>query len=100
MHINDNRIVQRKLKVLNHAKETGNVAKTCRYYGISRQTFYDWKRYYDKKGIEGLSQDLNLAPALGEFREKLRRRYFTSEQHIILDLSVSLGFWKFIMAFN
>ena len=39
------REVQRRLAIFNHAEEvTGNVAMTCRYYGINRQTFYTWKR--------------------------------------------------------
>ena len=27
---------------------------TCRYYGISRQIFYTWKRRYDADGLDGL----------------------------------------------
>jgi hypothetical protein len=27
---------------------------TCRYYGISRQSFYVWKRRYDELGETGL----------------------------------------------
>jgi hypothetical protein len=34
------RDVQRKLKVLRHAEQTGNIAKTCRYFGIGRASFY------------------------------------------------------------
>ncbi len=31
----------RRLAVIRHAKEvSGNIALTCRYYGITRQTFY------------------------------------------------------------
>ena len=31
--------VERRLAIIRHAQEvTGNVAMTCRYYGISRQT--------------------------------------------------------------
>lgn len=37
----------RKLKVLNHAKEHGNISKTCRYFGICRETFYTWRRAYE-----------------------------------------------------
>ena len=45
----------RRLAILQHAEEvTGNVAKTCRYFGISRQLFYTWKRRYDTDGVEGL----------------------------------------------
>jgi len=42
--------INRKLKILRHAKTTGNVSKTCRYFGISRESFYTWKRSYEKLG--------------------------------------------------
>ena len=40
---------------------TGNVAKTCRYYGISRQAYYKWLRRYEEGGVEGL-RDRSKAP--------------------------------------
>jgi transposase InsO family protein len=44
-----------RLAVLRHAEEiSGNVAATCRYYGISRQMFYTWQRRYDAEGVDGL----------------------------------------------
>lgn len=47
--------VRHRLAVLRHAEEvTGNVAATCRYYGISRQTFYKWLNRYEEHGEEGL----------------------------------------------
>ena len=46
--------VSRKLKVLNHAKKIGNVSKTCRYFGICRETFYAWRRAYEAQGETGL----------------------------------------------
>ena len=49
------REIKRKLRVLNHAKETGNISKTCRFFGISRQSFYVRKRTYDKYGEQGLA---------------------------------------------
>src|SRR5262247_4425874 len=49
------RQIRRRLAILRHAEEvTGNVAMTCRYYGISRQCFYIWKRRYDELGPDGL----------------------------------------------
>ena len=43
------------MAILRHAEEvTGMVAMTCRYYGISRQCFYVWKRRYDELGPDGL----------------------------------------------
>jgi len=49
------RMAKRRLAILRHAEEiTGNVALTCRYYGISRQVFYKWRRRYDELGLDGL----------------------------------------------
>ena len=49
------RQAKRRLQVIRHAKEvTGNVAQTCRYYGISRQTYYCWLRRYEEFGLAGL----------------------------------------------
>ncbi|MDQ7055059.1 MAG: helix-turn-helix domain-containing protein [Persephonella sp.] len=30
------------------------MSKTCRYFGISRTTFYKWYSRYKREGIEGL----------------------------------------------
>jgi transposase len=49
------RQAKRRLAIIRHAQEvTGNVALTCRYYGISRQTYYQWYRRYQAKGLDGL----------------------------------------------
>ena len=45
----------RQLAIIRHAQEvTGNVAKTCRYYGITRQAYYKWLRRYEEGGLEAL----------------------------------------------
>ena len=92
MKVDAKRIVARKLKVLAHAQETGNVAKTCRYFGISRETYYQWKRTLTLKGESGL---LNNRPGFkpgtctwriqGELEEKilhLRKTYHLGPQRI------------------
>jgi transposase-like protein len=49
------RRANRRLAVLRHVEEvSGNVAATCRYYGISRQCYYGWLRRYEANGIDGL----------------------------------------------
>jgi transposase InsO family protein len=49
------RQARRRLAVLRHAEEvSGSVAKTCRYYGISRPLFYRWRRRYEEEGLDGL----------------------------------------------
>ncbi len=35
-----------KLRFFAHAKQSGNVSFTCRYFGVSRDTFYRWKKNY------------------------------------------------------
>ena len=48
-----------RLAMIRHAEEvTGNVAATCRYYGISRQSFYKWLRRYEELGEAGLRDRL------------------------------------------
>lgn len=43
------RIVKHRLAVLHHAEEvTGNVAMTCRYYGMTRQAFFTWRRRHQE----------------------------------------------------
>jgi transposase-like protein len=44
-----------RLAVLRHVEEvSGNVAATCRYYGISRQCYYGWLRRFEADGLDGL----------------------------------------------
>ena len=50
----EQRLVQKQLRVLEHAKKTGNVRKTYRYFGIARSSFYRWKRAFDRDGESGL----------------------------------------------
>jgi len=44
-----------------------NVARTCRHFGISRQTFYRWKRRFDRSGATGPRK-----PGLGDGWPSLR----------------------------
>ncbi|WP_202968371.1 helix-turn-helix domain-containing protein [Rhodococcus pyridinivorans] len=38
-----------------------NVSATCRYYGISRQCYYTWRRRFDEEGFDGL-EDRSSVP--------------------------------------
>ncbi len=43
-----------RLGIIRHAEEvTHNIAKTCRYFGISRTAFYKWYERYQNYGGEG-----------------------------------------------
>jgi nitroimidazol reductase NimA-like FMN-containing flavoprotein (pyridoxamine 5'-phosphate oxidase superfamily) len=44
------RDIKRKLAVLQHAQESGNVALTARRFGISRQCYYKWKHAHEQHG--------------------------------------------------
>ncbi|MGH3839801.1 MAG: DDE-type integrase/transposase/recombinase, partial [Pseudonocardiaceae bacterium] len=47
-------IYQRRVRVLEHAKMTGNVAATCRTFGISRTRFYEWRNRAERYGLASL----------------------------------------------
>ena len=50
------RITAWRLRILQHtASEPRQVARTCRYFGISRTAFYRWKRRFDEFGDAGLA---------------------------------------------
>ena len=56
------RLARWRMKVLRHVAETTqNVSRTCRYFGISRKTFYKWKARYEELGEAGLC-DRSRAP--------------------------------------
>lgn len=49
------RRAKRRLAIIHHVEEiTGNVSMSCRYFGISRRTYYRWLQRYEELGIEGL----------------------------------------------
>jgi transposase InsO family protein len=49
------RLVTWRLRVIQHAGEEGRrVTQTCRHFGISRKTFYKWKKRYDAHGDAGV----------------------------------------------
>ena len=47
----------RRLAIIRHAQEvSGNVAFTCRYYGMARPSHYKWLRRYEELGEGGLRE--------------------------------------------
>ena len=102
----------RRLAIIGHAQEvTGNVAMTCRYYGISRQVFYTWLRRYEAEGLDGL-KDRSSRPhyspraTRGEVVEKivwLRKHYHFGPAKISMylkryhDIGISTsGVWRIL----
>tara|TARA_Y100000310_G_scaffold3880_1_gene4771 strand:- start:31 stop:1062 length:1032 start_codon:yes stop_codon:yes gene_type:complete len=51
------RAARQRLKWMDYYRAHGrNAALTCRYFGISRQTFYRWKRRYDPHRLSRLEE--------------------------------------------
>jgi transposase len=49
------RLLAWRLRILQHAGDEGRqVAQTCRHFGISRKTFYKWKKRFASDGPTGL----------------------------------------------
>jgi len=47
---------RKRLKWMDYYRECGNAALTCRYFGISRKTFYVWKKRYNPYRLESLEE--------------------------------------------
>jgi transposase InsO family protein len=60
----DQIIYQRRVRVLEHAASTDNVAATCRTFGISRKTFYEWRNVAERYGLEALMPKARRRPQL------------------------------------
>jgi len=101
-----------RLAIIRHAQEvTGNVALTCRYFGITRQAFYKWLRRYEEQGLDGL-RDRSRRPHMIPHATKpevvgkivyLRRNYHFGPHKISMylkryhDIEVSpSGVWRIL----
>jgi transposase InsO family protein len=106
------RQVRHRQAVLRHVEEvTGNIAMTCRYFGITRPTYYNWLRRYEAEGVDGL-RDRSKRPRTSpnatsaEVVEKivhLRRHYHFGPEKIQMylkryhDVTISKsGVWRIL----
>lgn len=48
---------RQRIKWFDYYRKCGNISQTCRYYGISRKTFYKWKRRYLKYHLPSLENN-------------------------------------------
>lgn len=78
-----------KLRVLEFARDYGKVKETCEIFSVSRSTYFNWKRKYDKNGDEGL-----LRKKRGAYTYPNRINQKTVD--LILDLrkEYKLGTWR------
>jgi transposase InsO family protein len=87
----DQREIQRKLRVLEHADRIGDVSKTCRYFGIGRASFYRWRKAYSEGGEADLAAKRSVPhnhpdKMPSEVEEKilhLRRKYHLGPIRIV-----------------
>ena len=88
------REIRRKLRVLEHAELSGDVSKTCRYFGVGRASFYRWRQAHLTHGETGLANKRsvphnhpNKTPAAGVERVlHLRRKYHLRPMRIVWHL--------------
>ena len=76
------RVARQRLRWMDYYRRRGrNAARTCRYFGISRQTFYRWKRRYHPYDLASLEDRSHRrrrptwSAALADRVVALRRQY-------------------------
>jgi hypothetical protein len=55
-------VYARRLRVLALAEELGNISEACRVVGVSRRSFYEWKRLAEEQGPEALYPKRSRSP--------------------------------------
>ncbi len=58
------KLIKRKLSLLELGEFLANVSEACRINGCSRQHFYDVKQAYEEHGLEGLKEKSRRKPCL------------------------------------
>ena len=58
------KLIKRKLNILDLAEYLKNVSEACKVSGVSRQHFYDIKKAYEEHGLEGLKEKSRRKPCL------------------------------------
>ncbi len=58
------KLIKKKLSILELAEFLKNVSEACRINGCSRQHFYDIRQAYQEQGIEGLTEKSRRKPCL------------------------------------
>jgi len=58
------KLIRRKLSIIELAVFLNNVSQACKINGVSRQHFYDIKKAYEEHGLEGLKEKTRRKPCL------------------------------------
>ena len=58
------KLIRRKQSLLELAEYLQNVSQACKIHGVSRQHFYDIRKYYEEEGLEGLKEKTRRKPCV------------------------------------
>ncbi len=56
----EQKIARNKMTLLQLAERLRNVSEACRRRGVSRSQFYEYKRAFQEKGLDGLKDQLPI----------------------------------------
>ena len=56
------KLIKRKLSIIELAEFLNNVSQACKIHGVSRQHFYDIRKAYEEHGLEGLKEKTRRKP--------------------------------------
>jgi len=60
----EQKLIKKKMSLLELAEYLKNVSEACRVMGVSRQNFYDIKTAYNDQGLEGLKEKSRRKPCI------------------------------------
>jgi hypothetical protein len=58
------KLIRRKQSLLELAEYLQNVSQACKINGVSRQHFYDIRKSYEERGLEGLKEKTRRKPCV------------------------------------
>ena len=72
----EKKIAQKRLTLLQLAERIRNVSEACRHHSVSRSQFYEYKRAFHERGLDGLIDRLPIPKSFPnetppEIREKI-----------------------------
>ena len=84
------KLIKRKLSLLELAEFLQNISQACRINGCSRQHFYDIKKGYEEHGIEGLRERSRRKP-------RLKNKDAPEVEEAVLLINIPMRFTSHIM---